>query len=466
VLPITIKTGRHLVWAVLSEYDVNNRFLSDTFTSLDRTHELSQQDRAFAVDVASGIVRRRRTLDALIQSQISRPRAYVEADLWRLLQIGVYQLVFTQTPEHAAVDTTVELARHLGKARWTGFANGVLRSITRLLTADHADGPARNAVPMADGTYRKLAADVLPDPLTEPAEYLATAFSLPDNLAKRWSDRIPRQLLYSVAFHAITPPKLTIRVNRLRSSAAEMQRQLADAGFPVVPGDCADSLIIEKAARISDLPGFSQGFWSVQDESSMQPAFQLSPQPEERILDLCAAPGGKTTHLAELSDDKATIIACDVSDHKLSRIRENVDRLGLTSIETCMVDRDSHDVPQGPFDAALVDAPCSNTGVLSRRPEARWRFRETDLQELTEIQTRLMMTAFDRLKDGGRMVYSTCSIEPEETTELIKQLTAAVPNMVLQQETVTLPGARTDGGYCALLKRDDSRQPQSQSPSS
>ena len=185
----------------------------------------------------------------------------------------------------------------------------------------------------------------------------------------------------------------------------------------------------------------------------MAAARLLNPLPGESILDLCAAPGGKATHLAELSNDQATIHACDISEEKLTRMQNNAARLRLGSVQPVLVDRAGDRVPNGPFDAVLVDVPCSNTGVLARRPEARWRFREADLPELVKMQTRLLMTAFDRVRPGGRIAYSTCSIEPEETSQLMATLVRTVPAMSLVSEHLQLPGQPSDGAYVALLRR-------------
>ncbi|MEZ6059448.1 MAG: transcription antitermination factor NusB [Planctomycetaceae bacterium] len=478
-----ITSGRLLAWLVLEEYERTGRFLTDIFASLDNRHRLSSQERALAVDLASGVVRRRRTIDALLQSQISRPRQDVETDLWRLLQLGTYQLVFARTPDHAAVDTTVELAKQLQRSRWTGFANGVLRNIARLLvprseppprtvqqqaepfrqsvpgqspgTSDSRDHVrfAADLVPLSNGEFRRLASDVFPDPQTRLADYIGEAFSLPNSLTKRWAARFELPDLLTACFHSIDPPQVTIRINPLRSSTVDVQQMLSYAGVDVSPGEMLNALRIRHASRVDTLPGFADGLWSVQDTSAMKAGFLLNPKPGERILDLCAAPGGKSCHLAELSDNSATIIACDVNETRLARVTENVDRLGLTSVVPALIQRDGGNIPGTDFDAALVDVPCSNTGVLSRRPEARWRFREADLPELVILQTRLLLTAFDRVKPGGRIVYSTCSIEPEETTDLIRDVLAAVNGLTLIEQRVYLPGKLGDGAYQALLRK-------------
>ncbi len=499
-----IASGRLLAWVVLEEHEHTGRFLTDIFASLDGRQQLSSQERALAVDLCSGVVRRRRTLDALLQSQISRPRQDVEPELWRLLQLGTYQLVFARTPDHAAVDTTVELAKELQRSRWTGFANGVLRNIARLLVTP-ADTLLRSAttegsasvdvaeqdvpdpddrqqraepvrtlvpglspgtseedamsgvrlaaelVPTSDGQFRQLASRVFADPTLHLAEYIADAFSLPDSLARRWTGRFELPELLKVCFHSINSPNVSIRINPLRTSTVEVQHLLSGAGVEVLPGTSLNALRLRHASRVDTLPGFAEGLWSVQDESAMKAAFLLNPQPGERILDLCAAPGGKSCHLAELSDNAARIIACDVNEARLRRVHQNVARLGMTSVVPTLIERDARDIPDDDFAAALVDVPCSNTGVLSRRPEARWRFREGDLPELVILQTKLLLTAFDKVRSGGRIVYSTCSIEPEETTELIRDVVAAVNGLRLVEQHFYLPGTLGDGAYQALL---------------
>ena len=171
-----IESGRALAFVVLQQYDATGRFVADLLAEFDSEHNLSRQQRSQAVDVAAGTIRRRRTIDVLLHSQVKRPRAEVEPDLWRILQTGVQQLCFGRTPDHAAVDATVELTRSLGRDRWSGFVNGVLRNITRLLGDDNSMEPAKNNVPIVDGVYRHLNADVFSCPLTSPVEHLGEAF--------------------------------------------------------------------------------------------------------------------------------------------------------------------------------------------------------------------------------------------------------------------------------------------------
>ena len=448
-----VTNGRLLAWKTLQEHSESGRFVSDILNDLESKSRLSAQERGLAVDLTSGVIRRMRTIDIILQSQMSRDRRNVEPDLWSLLQLGVYQIFFAKTPLHAAVDATVEMAKQVGQPRWTGFANGVLRSVAGLLTDEELTEPAAAAVPIFDGVFRKLQTEVFANPTTDPRDYFGEAFSLPRSLARRWSQRMSRQELQKVGFHSLSVPVNVLRVNRLKSSVAEVQAALAEEDVATSPGQHDWSLRLPSGCRMTDLPGYNEGWWSVQDESAMHAAELVNPVAGERILDLCAAPGGKTTQLAELAGDAAAIIACDVSEHRLRRIDDSLHRLGLNSVDSMLIERDGSNIPAGPYDAVLVDVPCSNTGVLSRRPEARWRFREADLLELVQLQTKLLMTAVDLVRPGGRVVYSTCSIETEETTQLISDVVAAAPAISLEKQQTQLPGMPGDGAYQALLRR-------------
>ena len=457
LVPEPYINGRHLAYAVLQEYDRSDRFVQDLFAELDHRHHLSSKDRALAVDVASGVVRRSRTLDVLLESRMTRPRHNVEPDLWRILRVGAYQLLFARTPEHAAVDSTVDLCRDLNRARWTGFVNGVLRNIGRLLADTPCDGPSATSLPTVNGLWRSLNESVFADPAVDPAQYYADAFSLPIFLAKRWVTRFTSSPantdLLAICFQSISPPSTSLRVNSMRSTAADVLTLLTEAECKASLGQVAGSIHLDQSVRLESLPGYADGLWSVQDEAAMSASQLMNPQPGEQILDMCAAPGGKTTHLAELSGDQAHITACDVATGRLQRVLDNAARLQLHSINPQLIGKDGNSLPDGPFDAILVDVPCSNTGVLNRRPEARWRCDESSLQELVVLQTRLLLQACERVRSGGRVVYSTCSLEPEENRGVVDAVLSAMREFRLDRECLHLPGLPADGAYQALLKR-------------
>jgi 16S rRNA (cytosine967-C5)-methyltransferase len=362
--------------------------------------------------------------------------------------------LLTQVPPHAALNETVELAALFGRPRAKGFLNGVLRSCASLVTADRTDRPGPDALPLEGGTYRRLSRPILPRPDVKPIEYLAAAFGLPRWLTHRWVDRHGIDEVRRLGFWFAGPAPLTLRVNALRTTRDEMLQALQEAGHAAEPAEHPLSVRVREAANVRDLPGYAQGWFAVQDQSATRVAEAVAPRPGDLVLDLCAAPGGKTTHLAELMQDRGRVVACDIDEGRLATLRELAGRLGLSCIETRLMNAmRPDDAPAGPFDAVLVDVPCSNTGVLGRRPEVRWRLKPAELLHLVRLQTQLLMQAAERVRPGGTIVYSTCSIEPEENGSVVRAALRAMPDLELEAEEVATPGRPADGGYWARLRR-------------
>lgn len=445
---------RDLAFEVLSRWMEQSGQAAQSLEDHLAAGHLSASERGLALELVYGVIRRRATLDALLQEHVQRPLEKVETGALALLRLGAYQLVFLSgAPAYAVVNETAGLARRLGRPQWTGFVNGVLRSVGRALTEETATTPAANAIPLADGRFRVVRGKPFPDPALDYTGYFAAAFSFPHWLAERWRRRFSSNELTRLGFWFNTPPKLTLRVNALATSRGEFLKALEAAGVSASAGEHPDSVRLERSARVSGLPGFHQGWFAVQDESAMGAATLLAPRPGERVLDLCAAPGGKTSHLAALMHDQGSIVAADVDAARLALVSENSRRLGLSIIETRTVRRDLADLPDGPFDAILVDVPCSNTGVLGKRPEVRWRIGPADIAELARLQSQLLHAALARLPPTGRLVYSTCSIEPEENHDLLANALATQPAWRIAEERFHTPGQPADGGYQALVVR-------------
>jgi 16S rRNA (cytosine967-C5)-methyltransferase len=414
---------------------------------------LAPQDRRFVTQLVFGVLRRKGTLDALLKPFIQIPFHAVQPRVWDILHLGAFQLAFlTHVPKHAAVNETVELANYVGSPKGKGFVNGVLRRVAELVTDEFAEKPGPDAVPFESARYRTLTKPVLPNPMAEPAAYLAAGHSWPRWLADRWLDRFGAEECTRLGFWFNAPPPLWIRTNKLHTDRESYRLQLAAALIDAEPGEHPQSLRLTESHAIRDLPGYADGDFTVQDHSSILVASAVGVQPGMRVLDLCSAPGGKTTHLAELMDNRGKLTACDIDPKRLDTVTSLCQRLGVKGVETVLL-KESDEPPAGPFDAALVDVPCSNTGVLGRRPEVRWRIKPSEFEHLIRLQTKLLLQAVERVKPGGVVVYSTCSIEPDENAGVVKAVCRAIKGLALEAEHTSIPGRPSDGGYWARLRK-------------
>ena len=449
-------TARELAYDVLSRATTPSLFVARLLDQRLGELQIAPDERRLATELVHGVVRRRATLDAVLRPFVQRRPGNIEPGLKTLLHLGAYQLVLlTGIPAHAAVNETAELARRIGQPRWTGFINGVLRALSRALSGEITDAASAYSVPLAGGQFRRLATEaaVFPDPRTQAAEYFALAFSFPRWLAARWASRFESDELHRLGFWFNATPPVCLRINPLRTTLDDFLPALEAAGVRARPGLFAGSVWLERSGRIPDLPGYAAGWFVVQDESAMSAAALLAPQPGERVLDLCAAPGGKTAHLATLMNNQGSVLATDIDAERLALVDETCGRLGLEIVTTHRIERDGAGLPDGPFDAILLDVPCSNTGVLGRRTEARWRLQAHDVAELSALQTRLLRQAVERLSPAGRVVYSTCSIEPEENRAVVDAVLRDTPALRLVRQIVNHPGQPADGGYQALLEQ-------------
>jgi 16S rRNA (cytosine967-C5)-methyltransferase len=449
-------TARTTALQVLLDCRRRDSFVQEALDRRLSAGGLSPADRRLATQLAYGVLRRRITLQAIVEPFVTRPTEKVEPWLWDALRLGAFQLgMLDHIPVHAALNETVELAASFGRPGAKGFLNGVLRSVARLMTPGRQESPGTDALPLESGAYRRLALPVLPDPASHPVEYVGLGFGLPPWLVRRWAERYPLDELFRLGFWFAGPAPLSLRINPLRVTREDYLAACSAFGLHAEVGDHPQAINLRDNFPIRDLPGYDEGKFSVQDQSAMRVGSLLAPEPGMSVLDLCAAPGGKATHLAELMQDRGRIVACDSDSTRLQTVAALAKRLGLNSIETQQVSRTLDDAPAGPFDAVLADVPCSNTGVLGRRPEARDRLRPSDLPELAALQERLLHVAADRVRPGGVVVYSTCSIEPEENSGVVRRVLDARPELRLESEIEAVPGRPADGGYRARLRRSE-----------
>ncbi len=480
-------TARQVAADVLNRSRSREGFVAELVDDAVVRANLSPQDRRLVTQLVFGVIRRSGTLDALLKPFIKIPLHAVQPRVWDVLRLGAFQLVFlTHIPKHAAVHESVELAISIGAPKAKGFINGVLRRVSELVTDDFVDVASRDAVPyeMVEpprqetrtnrrttsphsrrtdaepqtneprfvGRYRRLTQPIFPDLTTDFAAYFAAAFSFPRWLANRWLERDSPDECTRRGFWFNAVPPLWVRVNKLRLDRETYRLMLAAAIIDVEPGQHPQSLRFSQNHSIRELPGYSEGDFAVQDHSSMLVASVLGVKPGMQLLDLCAAPGGKTSHLAELMDNRGHITACDIDPKRLETVTTLCQRLGVKIVETVEL-REGGAIPAGPFDAALVDVPCSNTGVIGRRPEVRWRLKPNEFEHLVRLQTQLLIEALVRVKPGGAVVYSTCSIEPDENEGVVKAVCQGMRGITLEAEHHAIPGQPSDGGYWARLRK-------------
>ncbi len=422
--------------------------------------ELSPAERGLARELALGVVRRRGTLEAVLAAYLRRPKAKMPRAARTLLHLGLYQvLMLERVPDFAAVDETVSRARRMGKGV-SGMVNGILRSVCREVS-DIRPGPAprdRRAVPITPDTHRTFDRDVLADPADDLAGWLAGAYSLPVELADSWLEQFKTGRAVSAAAAGICRPPLICRVNSLKSTVADALSALSAEGVGARAHRNGLSVVLEgDPPPVERIEAFRSGLIQPQDPTATAVVAGCGVGPGMTVLDLCAAPGTKTTHLAERMGGAGQIIAVDVSDDKLRRIEDNCRRMGIENVETRPAESIGGLEP-GSFDVVLADVPCSNTGVLARRPEARWRFQADLLDRLAGDQGQLAQAAAAFVKPGGQLVYSTCSIQDRENGRIVDALCRRLSSVRCIGRSVTLPAGATDpadwhdGGFAAIME--------------
>ena len=447
-------TSREVAYDILQRWQTRRRRAARLLEERFSQTELAADERALATELVHGVIRRRDTLTALLKPHVKRPLSQVEPGALVLLWLGAYQLVFLSgIPTYAVVNETTALAKRAGKPQWTGFVNAVLRALARAVTDDFTDTPAASAVPLAPGRFRIVQGSPLPDPSRDWLEYFVAAFSFPKWLAERWLTRSGESELMRLGFWFNLPARLCLRVNTLQTTRERLLETLRESQIEARPGLLPEAVWLDETAFVRRLPGFEAGWFAVQDESAMAAAHLLDPQPGQRVLDMCAAPGGKTTHLAALMKNEGQIVAADIDGDRLKRVEESCRRLGVKIVETRVVPRHDIDLAGEQFDRILLDVPCSNTGVLGKRPEVRWRLRPADITDLAGLQTRLLGSACAKLTPSGRLVYSTCSVEPEENRAVVDAVLREQSDFTLVKEVHHIPGQPGDGGYQALLEK-------------
>jgi len=363
------------------------------------------RDRQFVTLLVNGTLKNRLTLDYALRRHLSKPMSSLPHEVRAILRIGAFQVLYVdKVPPAAAINESVELAKEFPK--FTGLVNVVLRKV------------------MEKGW------DIpWPDSKREPVRYLSVRYSHPEWMIQRWLKRWGIEETEALCKANNEPAQTWIRTNTLKISREGLRERLSEEGITVELGQrVPESLKIQDFGALGQLGSFQEGLFTVQDESSQLVAHVLDPKPGQFVLDACSAPGGKSTHLAQLMQNEGEVLAFDIHDHKLELIEQLAQKLGVTIIHPQLGDaRDLPGIRLGSQDRVLVDVPCSGLGVLRRRADLRWQKEEQGLMELPSLQFAILERAASCVKEGGILVYSTCTTEPEENFELVKKFRSVHP---------------------------------------
>lgn len=402
---------REVAMKVLLKVEQNEAYSGLALNHALNDAELSKPDAGLATELVYGTIQRLNTIDYALSGRVKGWPDKVEPWVRLLLRLSYYQLRWlARVPAHAAVAEAVNIAKRRGHSGIAGLVNGVLRGILR------------------DGVEPKL-----PQSLTA-AQRISLVHSHPEWLVKRWIEAFGEETAEAMCAANNEPPRASARVNRLKTTRDELLAAMTEAGITVQPSPLTvQGIVAEKAGNLVHTDWFNNGSLSIQDESSMLVAAVANPAPGMQVLDCCAAPGGKSTHLAELVGNKGKVLANDVHFHKEELVRQQAERLGLTCVETMVAD--ALDLPDrlhaGSFDVVLLDAPCSGLGVIRRKPEIKWNKSPEDIASLAALQHRLLDRVQSLVKPGGTLVYSTCTIAPEENERTIERFLRDNPSFKL-----------------------------------
>lgn len=447
------KHCRELAVEILFKVENRSAYANVLLDQALKKHSLSLRDRALLTQLVYGALRWRGTIDWHLSRYLSRPLPDMDSYLRNLLRLALYQLLFLdKVPDYAAVNEGVEQAKKYGGKRAGGMINAVLRRILR--EKDRL-------------TYPKPEVGLVP--------YLSARWSHPEWMIKRWLEYFGSEEVNLLLEANNREAPLILRANCLRGSRQTLLETFLKAGLEAAATPWSpQGICVKGSAGVEELPGFAEGLFQVQGEASQLVGYLLDPKPGERILDACAAPGGKTTHLAELMKDRGELVAVDISARGLEKLKQNVQRLNLRSIRSIHVDvlQRLKGPLAAPYDRILLDAPCSALGTLRSHPEAKWHKSEADIERLGKVQKRFLRNLAAYLKPGGILLYATCTLTREENEETVEDFLDQESGFTLQAAATYLPREAmgltrgdyfmalphkhdTDGFFAARLRKEN-----------
>ena len=414
---VSTLTARRIALDTLLDVTVQDAYASLALDKrLNAGVHLSERDKRLCTELVYGTLENRIRIDYMVDQFLSDPN--IDRIVREVLRMGVYQLFFLdRVPDMAAVDESVKLTRSMGLESLTGLVNAVLRNMLRRKDEIRLPKPADGA-----------------------EEYLSVMFSLPRVLVRRLIDAYGEQEALEIARYRPKTHETTLRITRGRMSAQEMEAFLEKQGIPFERGLIEGMYRLSRPGDLAQSFAYRNGLFSIQGESSVLAALAVGARPGMNVLDACAAPGGKTAVLAEEMEDAGRILAWDKHEHRVALIRAMTQRLGFDNVRPAV--RDAQVLREelvGTQDAVLIDAPCSGTGVMLSKPDVKYRVSEASLAELHETQRAILETCAAYVRRGGVLVYSTCSILPEENVQQVRDFLCAHPEFVLEGLSERLP---------------------------
>lgn len=356
---------------------------------------LNEKDIGFISEIVYGTTTWRLTIDTIVQKYCKIKMKKLSKWILNILRMGIYQIIFLdKIPKSAAVNESVNLAKRYGHSASSGLVNAILRKVEKKDYEEMFEiKDQKQKIELTTSTPRWLIEELLKEKTIQEVEEICKASN--------------------------QRPNLSIRINTLKTNKEEVKNALESKQANITQGILEDFLIVEKMKQIEKLDIFKQGLFTVQDESAGLAALVLQPRPEENVLDACSAPGGKTTYLAQLMKNQGKIEAWDIHPHRTKLVEQTAKRLGIEIIQTKVKDATIKEEKTTKFDKILLDVPCLGTGVIRRKPDIKWKHKKEDIEEITKIQKNILQNCSEYLKEGGELVYSTCSILKEENEDII-----------------------------------------------
>jgi 16S rRNA (cytosine967-C5)-methyltransferase len=421
---LAVDLARETALKILFEINEKGAYSNISINKYLGQNNLRDIDRGFVTELVYGTVKWKLALDWAIQQFSSIKFKKISPWILNILRIGIYQLLYmNRVPVQAACNESVKLAKRYGHYASVSFVNGVLRNIAR--NRDNIKYPDKDR---------------------EYAKYLSIRYSHPEWMVRRFLELFGAGFSESLLESNNKVPDFTVRVNTLKTSSKELIELLRQEGMEASHGRYAkEAVIIKNPIPVSRIEAFKKGLFQIQDESSMMAARILDPEPGEFIIDVCSAPGGKTTHIAQLMNNRGKLLARDIHQHKIKLIEESCERLGISIIETQLYNALEVDVGlKGKADRVLVDAPCSGLGIIRRKPDIKWAKNIEDTEEVTNLQMGILNASSKYVKPGGVLVYSTCTVLPEENEHMVHNFIAANPDFKAEDISGQIPETLAD----------------------